>query len=477
MQITNRGLVKAFITQHNSNYRKKMKLIFWIVCLLGTFLYGGSCLKVQYNGDQVLQIIPQTAKHAEYLQELANNWPLDLWRPNIPEGIQAGREVHIHIPSSHVNEMKNVLLQYDIPYSVLIEDVQQSIDMNMVHNKNMKAVSLNTYDYTQYHPMHEIYDWMEQIKENHNDLVTKLYLGETYEKRPIYYFRVGWPSEKKKKIMFIDCGFHAREWVSVAFCQWFVKELVSSHKSDAILAKVLKEVDFYIVPVFNIDGYIYTWTTERLWRKNRAPFNNGTCYGVDLNRNFDAQWCTIGASKNCSSNTFCGPSAASEPETKALAGLIERIKSDILFYLTIHSYGKMILLPYGYKDEVSKDHDLMMKVATKANEQMKVKNNNEYAAGASASVIGYYDSGSSGDWATDIGIKFSYTFELRDNGTHGFQLPQDQIKPTCEEVTTAILSMVEYVHDNYLENSGVALTAVWINMFISVICLYYTINL
>nr|DBA20027.1 TPA: hypothetical protein GDO54_015768 [Pyxicephalus adspersus] len=371
--------------------------------------------------------------------------------------------------------MKNALLQNNIPYSVLIEDVQKMIDTNIVNNKKMKAVSLETYDYTQYHPMNEIYDWMEQIGEKNNDLVTKLYLGSTYEHRPIYYFKIGWPSEKKKKIMFMDCGFHAREWISVAFCQWFIKELVSTHNTNAILGKVLKEFDFYIVPVFNIDGYIYTWTTQRLWRKNRAPFENGTCYGVDLNRNFDAQWCTIGASRNCSSNTFCGPSAESEPETKALAGLIGRIKSDILFYLTMHSYGKMILLPYGYKDDVSKDHELMMSVATKANAKMKEKHNNEYAVGPSASVIGYYDSGSSGDWATDIGIKFSYTFELRDNGTYGFQLPADQIKPTCEETTTAIMSMVEYVHDNYLENSAVAVTAVWLNMFITILCLYYTV--
>ncbi|XP_063788603.1 carboxypeptidase O-like [Pseudophryne corroboree] len=224
--------------------------------------------------------------------------------------------------------------------------------------------------------MDEIYDWMEEIKLKHSDLVTKLYLGSTYERRSIYYFKIGWPSDKKKKIMFIDCGFHAREWVSVAFCQWFVKEIVTKHQTDALLNKVLREVDFYVVPVFNIDGYIYSWTTERLWRKNRAPYENGTCYGVDLNRNFDAQWCSavivrsglfqnlpsfaIGASRNCNSSTFCGSSVASEPETKALSGLIELIKSDILFYLTIHSYGKMILLPYGYTLDLSKDHELLV---------------------------------------------------------------------------------------------------------------------
>ncbi|KAM9305590.1 carboxypeptidase O-like [Gastrophryne carolinensis] len=357
--------------------------------------------------------------------------------------------------------------------SVLIEDVQQVINMNTVYNKKEKAVSLESYDYTQYHPMEEIYAWIEQIAEKNSDLVKRIYMGDTYERRPIYYFRIGWPSEKKKKIMFMDCGFHASEWISPAFCQWFVREILSTHKNDPMLTRFLQEVDFYIVPIFNIDGYIYSWTTERFWRKNRAPYENGSCYGVDLNRNFDVQWCTIGASRNCNSSYFCGPSPASEPETRALAGLIESVKSEILFYLTIHSYGEEILLPYGYKDEVSKDHDLMMKVATQANAKMKEKHNKEYTAGASSAVLGSYDSGSTGDWTYDIGITFSYTFELRDNGTYGSQLPAHLIKPTCEETTTAIMSMVQYVHDTYLESSAVAVASVWLNI---IVCLYFTLN-
>ena len=29
--------------------------------------------------------------------------------------------------------------------------------------------------------------------------------------------------------------------------------------------------DFYILPVTNPDGYVYSWTTDRMWRKNRRP--------------------------------------------------------------------------------------------------------------------------------------------------------------------------------------------------------------
>lgn len=57
------------------------------------------------------------------------------------------------------------------------------------------------------------------------------------------------------------------------------------------------------------------------------------------------------------------------------------------------------------------------------------------------------NSGSSRDWARLKGIPFSYTFELRDNGTFGFELPEDQIKPACEEAYAGALHIITYVHD------------------------------
>lgn len=57
------------------------------------------------------------------------------------------------------------------------------------------------------------------------------------------------------------------------------------------------------------------------------------------------------------------------------------------------------------------------------------------------------NSGSSRDWARLKGIPFAYTFELRDNGTFGFKLPEDQIKPACEEAYDGALHIITYVHD------------------------------
>jgi murein tripeptide amidase MpaA len=50
------------------------------------------------------------------------------------------------------------------------------------------------------------------------------------------------------------------------------------------------------MPLVNPDGYEYSWTTDRLWRKNRTPNLGSSCVGTDLNRNFGFKWLTGGSS-------------------------------------------------------------------------------------------------------------------------------------------------------------------------------------
>ncbi|XP_056392630.1 carboxypeptidase O-like [Hyla sarda] len=406
----------------------------------------------KWDGDQVWSIIPETLSHAVYIKEICNDVQFDLWKPSHIEDIYPGREVHLRVSSPRLHDTKQNLHREKILFHVLIDDVQKLIDEQFVLKHRHKR-SLTSFQYTEYHPMNEIYDWMDQIKETHKDLVTLHYLGSTYETRPIYYFKIGQPSNRQKKIIWMDCGIHAREWISVAFCQWFIREILHNHHNNPVIKKALDNMDFYIVPVLNIDGFIYSWTTDRLWRKSRSPHNNGSCYGVDLNRNFDSNWCLIGASKNCSSLTFCGSGPASEPEVQALSQLVTTHKSDILCFLTMHSYGQLILLPYGYTKDPSVNHDEKLSVGQAAASKIKETHGLNYTVG-SASHILYSNSGSSRDWATDLEIPFSYTFELRDNGTYGFVLPEDQIQPTCEEATAAIISIVHYLNEKHFNGAS-----------------------
>lgn len=112
----------------------------------------------------------------------------------------------------------------------------------------------------------------------------------------------------------------------------------------------------YILPVANPDGYEYTHTVDRLWRKNRGGVGKGRCAGVDLNRNFGYKWGGQGASRQPCSEIFAGTSAFSEPETMAQFKFMDQTAANFQGFLTFHSYGQYILYPWGYDRVVPPDY-------------------------------------------------------------------------------------------------------------------------
>lgn len=65
----------------------------------------------------------------------------------------------------------------------------------------------------------------------------------------------------------IRLGMHAREWISVAVATYILSQLVERNSS---YTKLLDLSDWMILPVVNPDGYEYTHTYDRLWRKTRS---------------------------------------------------------------------------------------------------------------------------------------------------------------------------------------------------------------
>uniref|UniRef100_A0A8C4X6Q8 Carboxypeptidase O n=1 Tax=Erpetoichthys calabaricus TaxID=27687 RepID=A0A8C4X6Q8_ERPCA len=344
-------------------------------------------------------------------------------------------------------------------FRTLIADVHSLLKMQV---PGIHTLSLDSYNYSTYHPADQITNWMVEVALRHPDVVQLHLLGQTYEKKNILYLKIGNRSEQPKKIIWMDCGIHAREWISPAFCQWFVKEILQTYKSDAKVSRYLQDMDFYIVPVLNIDGYIYSWQTNRLWRKSRSIYPGNACFGTDLNRNFDSAWCSVGASRDPCSETYCGPRAESESEVKAVANLVRSRKADIVCFFTIHSYGQLILMPYGHPDKNASNFKELLDLGLRAAEAIKKKHGTTYRVGPPSSIL-YNNSGSSRDWARDMGIPFSYTLELRDNGTHGFLLPEEQIEATCQEAQAGVMLIVESVHAKYF-SGATALASLWLTI-------------
>jgi len=47
--------------------------------------------------------------------------------------------------------------------------------------------------------------------------------------------------------------------------------------------------------------------------------------------------------------------------------------------------------------------------------------------------------------AYEIGIPFSYTLQLADNGVHGYLLPSSAIEPTARDAFEIISGMLDYI--------------------------------
>jgi murein tripeptide amidase MpaA len=139
-----------------------------------------------------------------------------------------------------------------------------------------------------------------------------------------------------KRAIFWNGGQHAREWVSPSTVLYLAHQLVTQTTNQ--VSEWLQKVDFYIIPIQNPDGYHFTQVKNRMWRKNRRKNKNGS-FGVDLNRNWDEHFGVIGTSNNPSDETYRGPFAFSEPETKAVADFILSISNryaGIDFHASIH---------------------------------------------------------------------------------------------------------------------------------------------
>jgi hypothetical protein len=163
----------------------------------------------------------------------------------------------------------------------------------------------------------------------------------TVEGRHIFALKVSdnVAQDEDEPAIVIAAQHHARELNSPVMVLGAMDRILSGYATDATLRAVVDSHELYLVPMVNPDGVNYVWTVNDLWRKNRR--NNGANYGVDLNRNYPFLWSLCGSSATTSSETYRGPTAASEPEVVTMRNLIARLRPEV--YLDIHSYGQDVL--------------------------------------------------------------------------------------------------------------------------------------
>ncbi|XP_021325980.1 carboxypeptidase A6 [Danio rerio] len=391
----------------------------------------------RYVGDQVFRIIPSSKPEVQAVKQLFQNLTVDLWQPNSASLIRENSSIDVHVRRDKTHWLRNHLHQEHIYYEVLISNLQTEIEKQTGYRSSRKRRSELQYDYEVYHPLEEIQSWMFEMNRTHSHLVDLFSIGQSYEGRPLYVLQLGKRTRFFKKAVWIDCGVHAREWIGPAFCQWFVKEALNSYQHDSSMRRLMNQLNFYIMPVFNVDGYHYSWKMDRFWRKTRSKIPKYHCRGVDANRNWKVKWCDEGASLHPCDDTYCGPFPESEPEVKAVAKFLRKHKKRVKAYISMHAYAQMLLYPYSYKYATIPNFNCVESAAQNAVSALYSAYGVRYRYGPASSTL-YVSSGSSMDWAYKNGIPYAFAFELRDTGYYGFLLPEALINPTCTETMRAV---------------------------------------
>jgi murein tripeptide amidase MpaA len=189
--------------------------------------------------------------------------------------------------------------------------------------------------------------------------ITKLVkLGTTYQGRDILALKLTQgargQADGSRPAVIYSATQHAREWIAPEIDRRLMKYYINGWlQNDSQIKRLLKETELWFFPVMNPDGYQYTFSDERLWRKNLRD-NNGDGEiavgdGVDPNRNYPEHWGydEEGSSSIPSSETYRGPAPASEPETQAMMKLLDITNAE--FQVNYHSNGRWLLYPEGWQ--------------------------------------------------------------------------------------------------------------------------------
>lgn len=242
----------------------------------------------------------------------------------------------------------------------------------------------NTLDWTRYWNLDEINSWLQALTVSFPNDISLIDIGTSYEGRSILGVRVNIGGGLDKKSIILEGTHHAREWISPATINWILNELLTSQ--DQEVRMIANEYDWYFFPVTNPDGYVYSWTTNRLWRKTRRPTPNLLCTGTDLNRNWDNFFNQGGTSMNPCSDLYAGDAPFSEPESRQLADFIKSVP-NLAGYFAFHSYSQILMVPYGWTRELPDNYDQLYAIGLKALESLKSKFGTEYELGSIANIL------------------------------------------------------------------------------------------
>ncbi|KAG6463427.1 hypothetical protein O3G_MSEX013871 [Manduca sexta] len=280
--------------------------------------------------------------------------------------------------------------------------------------------------------------WIE-VKLKKHSMFSKIIIGKTYETKDLIAIKMS--VGKKKCAVLVVGGEEGRDWMSPAIILNFIENILESKE---LINKLLEYCDFYFLPVFNADGYEYSLRKDKLWVKNRKVFfpkkmcNDRVAIGVNIDRNWFF---------NKASNLYAGERPISEEEPQALFRFMNNMANNLLMYINVRSFDRLITIPYGYTTEYSNNHLILMEILSATCDKLYNIHNATYFYGNTANIL-YNFSGNSADWVKEkfnIPIVMTVYLKFKDhlfpNETH--------IQPLTKQFTSIMVEILPVVNNIY----------------------------
>ncbi|KAI0834519.1 hypothetical protein F5Y06DRAFT_278857 [Hypoxylon sp. FL0890] len=395
--------------------------------------------KVVYDGYKIFRVVPgiNTTAFETHLESLE---AIDLTHNHGHIG-----EEHFDIavppenlPAFEALNFASEVLSEDLGADIALEGEPAGYPEREVSASALPSLSW----FSAYHAYADHLTFLKDIQSSfasNSELITA---GRSFEGRDIQGIHLWGSGGKDSKPAIVWHGnVHAREWISSKTVEYLTYQLVANYNNDTTVKGFLDNYDFYILPIVNPDGFLYTQTSNRLWRKNRQTRSGISAVGTDINRNWPYKWDGEGSSTSPGSGQYRGAAAGDTPENTGIRTLGDQLadKKGIKLYVDWHSYGQYILTPYGYSCSAvaanqAKQDSLAKSLATAIAKPYGTR----FTAGPTCATL-YATAGGSNDYVTDINkAEYGWAIELRDTGRNGFTLPADQILPTGIEIWEGI---------------------------------------
>lgn len=360
---------------------------------------------------------------------IQNDITVEHYHGNFNEGIT------VVINQSELDRLRKTGLQYSVEIPDMDEFHQNRTEPSALDMMRSGQIQLQdnvpSFSFGSmggYYTYAEVVQKLDSMRLQYPTLITaKQNRGTSGEGRTIWSVKISDNADVNESAtepaVYFDALHHAREPQAMASTVYFMYWLLDNYNTSAEAKYLVDNREIYFIPVANPDGYVYNQTTNPngggMWRKNRR--NNGSCFGVDLNRNYNYGWgLNSGSSGDPCSDTYRGPSAASEPETQAIKNLCTAIQPKIAF--SVHSVAGRYLNPYGYNDSAV-TYDIYSDFSG------DFASGNNYTYGTVIEMLSYYSSGTTRDWLHSTGC-YAWTPEV---GGSGFWPSQSEIIPIANE--------------------------------------------